>query len=272
MSKKKLSAYEEREKSRLSAAKRRRRTRVLICVAVLTTVCAVLLAAAVISHEVDLAAALREFAALPQLPETQELEWTTLKQHNEAMLEINPDYAGLLRLEGTEVSYPVVRGNDNVEYLTTSFEGAETQFGALFMDYRCAGKNLPHIIIYGHHYGDMRGNRYLFGSFDALFDEQYLAEHSVISFIDNDCLYEFEIFSVRESDVNDPAYQLNFSKPGSFEAFLKRNGAPAGARQIITLSTCVGAGGDDRRIIIQGALKSILQMDEEVAMIATFGS
>ena len=245
------------------------RTRVLVCLAMLSTLCAVLLAVRVISHQVGLAGLRREIAGLPELSDNPELEWTTLKLHNERMRGINSDYAGLLRLEDTAVSYPLVRGSDNVKYLTTSFEGAETPFGALFMDYRCVGKNLPHIIVYGHHYGDSSGNRYLFGSLDAFFDEQYTAEHRVITYIDNDCLYEYVIFSVRVSDVNDPAYNLNFSEPGSYEAFLESIGAPPDATQIFTLSTCVGSGGDDRRIIIQGTLSSVLQMDEEQARIAT---
>ena len=269
MAKKKSIAPEKKERNRQNA-KRRRLTKILICLAALTTICAVLLAAKVISHEADLAASMRELATLPQLPETPELEWATLKHHNEMMRGINPDYAGLLRIEGSPVSYPLVRGSDNAKYLSTSFEEAETPFGALFMDYRCAGKNLPHIIVYGHHYGDAGGNRYLFGSLDAFFDEQYATEHRVITFIDNDWLHEYEIFSVRVTDVNDPAYQLNFSTPGSFEGFLERIGAPAGATQIFTLSTCVGAGGDDRRIVIQGALRSILQMNEEQARIMVY--
>ena len=259
---------DEKKECGRQGTKGRRLTGVLICLAMLTTICAVLLAVRVVSHEADLAAMQREYEALPELPDTSQPEWTTLKLHNERMREINPDYAGLLRLEGTTVSYPLVRGNDNVKYLTTSFEGAETPFGSLFMDYRCVGKNLPHIIVYGHHYGDSSGNRYLLGSLDAFFDEGYTAEHRVITYIDDDCLYEYIIFSVRVSDINDPAYNLNFSEPGSFETFLENIGAPPDSIQIFTLSTCVGSGGDDSRIIIQGTLNSVLQMDENQSRIA----
>ena len=66
----------------------------------------------------------------------------------------------------------------------------------------------------------------------------------------------------RMTDINDPAYYLDFSKPDSYETFLKRNGAPPDAEQIITLSTCVGTG-NDRRMIVQGALRCIVPVEAE---------
>ena len=70
---------------------------------------------------------------------------------------------------------------------------------------------------------------------------------------------EYEIFSVRYTDINDPAYNLDFSTAECFRAFLERNGAPLDATQILTLSTCVGGGSgyEDKRIIVQGVLRNI---------------
>jgi sortase B len=148
----------------------------------------------------------------------------------------------------------VVRGNDNKKYLYTAFDGEENVLGAIFMDYRCVGEYVPHIIIYGHEVVDLNGNGLMFGGLRKFLDEQYLAEHPTIMLIENGKHSEFKIFSARLSDIYDPAYYLDFGAPGSYKAFAERNGAPSDAVQIITLSTCVGAD-NDRRMIVQGVLK-----------------
>ena len=269
MAKKKTIAPEKKERNR-KQAKMRRRTNVLICLAIVTTICAAVFIIRVVRHEAALAESVRELAALPALPRTPSLVWSTVDFYDREMRVINPDYVGLLRIEGTTISYPVVRGNDNVKYLTTSFGGAENSFGGLFMDYRCAGENIPHIIIYGHHARDAHGKSHFFGGLDGFLDEEYRTQHPVIIFIENDHISEFEIFSARVTDTDDPAYHLNFNATEAFSAFLERNGAPPDADQILTLSTCYGAGDDDRRIVVQGARRSIMPITENQMMIATY--
>jgi SrtB family sortase len=218
--------------------------KVILCLAVITTICAVVLTFVVIPYLSDARALRREQAALPDLSPF-DAHW----------LEINPDYIGWLKIDGTTIDFPVVRGSDNVKYLTTTFGGQQNRFGAIFMDYRCTGGVVPHILIYGHQAGDGNSDvRHMFGGLTDFLEDGYLAAHPVIVFIANGNLFEFEIFSVRVTDIYDPAYQLDFSDPGSFEAFLERNGAPSGAEQIITLSTCVGVD-NDLRLIAQGALR-----------------
>jgi sortase B len=223
--------------------KKKRRQRVIICIAVISTLCAAVLAFKVIPYVSDVIALRREQASLPDISPF-DAQW----------LEINPDYAGWIRIEGTSINFPVVRGADNEKYLHTTFRGEKNILGAIFMDYRCTGDDLPHIIIYGHQARTEGDNRLMFGELFDFLEEEHLAKHSVIQFMKNDRLSEFEIFSVRETDIHDPAYQLNFSAPGSFEAFLERNGAPAGTERIITLSTCIGSD-TDKRVIVQGALR-----------------
>jgi len=172
------------------------------------------------------------------------------------MLEINPDYAGWLMIDDTILNYPVAHWSDNVKYLNTTFEGKKNNIGAIFMDYRTSWDS-PHVIIYGHNIGDLRGNKYMFGGLRDFLNDKYRAAHPVIEVLRNGELYEYEIFAARAADIRDPAYFLNFSEPGSFEAFLERNGASADETQVLTLSTCAGDGSDDRRVIVQGVLRSV---------------
>jgi len=197
----------------------------------------------------------RERASLLELAETLESEkspaYTYLSAFDSEMRQINPDYLCWIQIENTTIDYPVVRGNDNEQYLNRSFYGERNRYGAVFMDYRCIGDYVPHIIIYGHN--SRRGD--MFSDLHNFLDERYLAEHPIITLKVNDRIVEYEIYSARKTDINDPAYFLDFSTPGSFRAFAERCGAPLDAAQIITLSTCVSGNNRNERIIVQGALR-----------------
>jgi len=162
----------------------------------------------------------------------------------------NPDYVCWITAEDTAIDYPVVRGPDNEKYLELSFSGEKNVFGALFMDYRCGGEYVPHIIIYGHNskYKDMFGGLRFFTGAD------YLNAHPIITLRINDQLYNYEIFSARYTNTADAAYDLNFTEEGSFAAFLDKCGAPPDTKQILTLSTCVSGNDKAERVIVQGAL------------------
>jgi sortase B len=214
----------------------------ILWLAIATTICTAVLAAVVVPHMLDVRALRREMDSLPDT-----------SPFDETWLEMNPDYVGWLRIDGTEVDFPVVRGSDNVRYLTTTFRGEENIGGAIFMDYRITDLDSPHIIIYGHQLRTETRVPLMFGGLEYFICDDYLAAHPTIAFMENSVKREFEIFSARETDIHDPAYQLNFNREGAFASFLERNGAPPNSTQIITLSTCIGVN-NDRRLIVQGSL------------------
>jgi sortase B len=230
--------------------RKKRRQRIVVFIAVGATMIAAVLATIVIPHVSDLRAFRREQAAMPDL-----------SPFDAYWLEANPDYVGWLMMDGTSIDFPVVRGDDNEKYMTTSFSGEENMLGAVFMDYRVTGES-QHIIIYGHQASDVQGNWLVFGALHEFLDDAHLAQNPIIMFMQNDSIYEFEIFSARRTDIHDPAYQLDFSALDSWTAFLERNSAPTDAKQIITLSTCVGVD-NDMRMIVQGALWRIVPITTE---------
>jgi len=163
------------------------------------------------------------------------------------MRDINPDYVFWIRIDGTGISYPVVRGDDNEKYLSTSFSGESNPVGALFMDFRNELTS-PHILIYGHNLQE--GG--MFTDLRRFLNEEFLENNRYITLMVYGEEVTFEIFTARLSDIEDPAYDIALGTPRLFSRFANRIGAPLRATQIITLSTCTRGGSDDERLIVQG--------------------
>jgi len=227
-------------------------TAILILGLVLFGGIAVFTTFAVMAHNNDTKASADEYAYLRGLASDVEQAYDddgVIKLsalHNE-MYAINPDYVCWIRIGGTSIDHPVVRGQDNEKYLGITFNGEENRYGAIFMDYRNTGEKLPHIIIYGHNARD--GS--MFTDLKKFLDPTFLEQNRTITLIVNGAEVEFEIYSARQSDIEDPAYYLDLGTTRNFTRFADRVEAPLRATQILTLSTCVSGGNDDARMIVQ---------------------
>ena len=63
----------------------------------------------------------------------------------------NEDYLAWIRVQDTEINYPLVFGVDNEKYLKRSFEGNWSSSGCIFMDCRNTWDFSDfHTIVYGH--------------------------------------------------------------------------------------------------------------------------
>jgi len=173
-----------------------------------------------------------------------DMQWSAFDLEMRA---INPDYVCWIRIDGTSISYPVVRGEDNEKYLNTSFSGEANKAGTLFMDFR-SELTSPHILIYGHNLQE--GG--MFTDLRRFLDEEFAGLNSYVTIMVYGEEITFEIFSARLSDVEDPAYNINLNNPRLFSRFANRIDAPLRASQILTLSTCTRGGSDDERLIVQG--------------------
>ena len=127
----------------------------------------------------------------------EQLEPEILEEYSE-LCSINPDMVGWLRIENTDIDYPVVQNEDNEYYLHHDFYGEDSRYGTLFVKY-IADVNTPgtNFIIYGHH---MR-NGSMFGNLDEYESESFFQEHPIISF---DTIFEkreYQIISVFRSKV-----------------------------------------------------------------------
>lgn len=162
------------------------------------------------------------------------------------LLKTNPNTKAFLKVNGTNVNYPVVQASDNKYYLTHAFDNSKNGGGWVFLDYR---NNMDHLsdntIIYGHG----RKNGTIFGSLKKIVNSSWYENSSnytvYISTPKENTLWQ--VFSVYK--IPNETYYL-ISKFGSEEShqkfintMLERsihnfNTQVTTKDKILTLSTC----------------------------------
>jgi len=159
---------------------------------------------------------------------------------------INDDVIGWIKISGTEIDYPVVAASDNEYYLTRDVEKQSSDYGAIFMDYRCA-TNSKHMIIHGH---NMK-NGTMFGALHNYATKECYDAHRDIKLKFGNTEHTYRIFATYTVDASNAKYYAYtdhvFANDESFA--LTMNTLAEGSRhavdttvqpgdQVLTLSTC----------------------------------
>ncbi len=177
-----------------------------------------------------------------------------------SLFAINPDVIGWLKVNNTNVDYPVVQTNNNDYYLKHNLYKESDKNGWIFMDYRNSLYNLDsNTIIYGH---NMYYSSVMFGSLTKAYKKDWYSnsENLIISF---DTIYEsmkYQIFSIYKVDKTKDYLKTYFANDQEFTDFVnlitKRsitdfNVEVKPGDKILTLSTCTG---ENQRLVIHAKL------------------
>lgn len=196
-------------------------------------------------------------AAQEPLPEeVLSIDWDKLK-------ETCPDAYAWIRIDGTEIDYPIVQHpTDDTYYLDHSAEGEEAIAGAIFTE-KANAKDFtdPNTVIYGH---NMR-NGSMFKGLHQYKDPVFFAEHQTIKIILPDKMLDVRVFAAYTTDNRHQLNSYDYSDPEVFRAYLrdiqslKEMGAVTDPSvsvteddRIVTLSTCNGNAA--QRYIVQGVI------------------
>ena len=162
---------------------------------------------------------------------------------------VNPDYIGWIRIERTNIDYPIVQGADNDKYMGVTFGGEKNASGAIFMDYRFSDKfDGAFTVIYGHRMND--GS--MFSDLNLYLEDGYLDAHPEITiYTAGGETLTYRIFAARETGVRDPLYALHSQEEEIMNDYMASLGTE-GANRYIALSTCT-EGSDEERLLVIGA-------------------
>ena len=163
-----------------------------------------------------------------------------------ALREINPDIYAWIFVPGTDIDYPVVRGDDNMYYLNHAYDRAESSVGSIFADFRChdvIGESC-NTVFYGHNL--LTGGADMFHDVE-LFLEREFFDSALIYVYTFDGIYVYKPFSVYQARHDYNYFRVNFDSQEEFVDFslgVKENSRfdtdttfEAGD-SILTLSTC----------------------------------
>lgn len=115
-----------------------------------------------------------------------------------ALSKENPDIKGWIRIDGTNINYPLLQGLDNDYYLTHNYKNEYTNYGSIYINSNSNIKDdNSNVIIYGH---DMKDGQ-MFSDLVKYTSEQYYKEHPTIRIMTDVSENEYEIVSVFKSRV-----------------------------------------------------------------------
>lgn len=161
----------------------------------------------------------------------------------EALQEINPDIVGWIYIEGTEISYPIVQGEDNSYYLKHLFDGTYNSSGCVFLDAASSDDFSDfNNIIYGH---NMK-NGTMFHALMNYKEQQFYDEHPVALLLTPSQNYKIMLFSGYVASNSDNAWQTDFTASSyvqwlseiTGESCLEAEVSPTEDDIILTFSTC----------------------------------
>jgi sortase, SrtB family len=203
-------------------------------------------------------------AATPQFtldetaPEPKEVleEFKTLLNKNQKLI-------GWLKIDDTNIDYPVMQTSDNEYYLDHNLNQEYDKNGSIFMDKDCdVLQPSTNFILYGHH---MKSGQ-MFGNLDRYSSEAYYKEHPYIQF---DTIYERGTYQVMyvfrshvysEEEIAFKYYQfIDVNSEKEFDSYMQEMAAMSYydtgvtaeyGDQLLTLSTCDYQEKDGRFVVV----------------------
>jgi len=195
---------------------------------------------------------------LDEEPEAKEV----LEEYKNLLIR-NKRLIGWIKIDDTNINYPVLQAEDNEYYLDHNIDQEYDVNGSIFMDKDCdVLKPSTNYILYGHH---MR-NGMMFGKLDAYQKESYYLEHPYINF---DTIYEKGTYQVmyvfrsrvyKETEIVFKYYQfIDANSEKEFDSNMKEMAAMSlydtgvtakYGDQLLTLSTCDYQETDGRFVVV----------------------
>ena len=174
--------------------------------------------------------------------------------------EINSDTVGWLKVNNTDIDFPVVQGKNNDYYMTHNFNREYNSAGWIFADYRNTFDGTDkNTIIYGHN----RRDGSMFSSLNNTLDQLWYTSqdnHIITLHTPTKNLY-YQVFAVYTINADDFDNSTNFKISKNYQEYLNDsinrsiynfNVDVTTLDKILTIYTC--ANNNQYRIILQAKL------------------
>lgn len=199
-----------------------------------------------------------------QPPDTEEAvftgDGTALPEYGDLFLQ-NADMVGWIKIDGTNINYPVMQTPDNPNYyLKHNFYKEYSDLGVPYVQENCNLATSDNLIIYGHH---IRGQK-MFGALESYKAKSFYEEHRIIQFDTLTKHAEYEIIAVFKTVAySSSGYRyydfVDAEDESSFDAYVDKcrelslydTGVTAEyGDRLITLSTCEYSANNGRLVVV----------------------
>lgn len=130
--------------------------------------------------------------------EIRQIKPITITQRNG-----NKDYVAWLKIDGTNIDYPVMQKDGSPEYyLRKNYKGEYSYSGTPFLDSRCNINSSQNLIIYGH---NMRDGA-MFACLTKFKNKSYADEHQTVELNVKGTVQKYKLYAVCVVDFDDGWY------------------------------------------------------------------
>lgn len=196
-----------------------------------------------------------------QLIETTENNIEDNKENFEELFEQNEDMVAWIKIENTNIDYPVMQTIDRPDYyLRRNFYKEYSYYGTPYIDENCNIETSDNLIIYGHHIK----NNQMFGILKKYKNENFYKENNIIEFTTKNKSTKYEIIAVfatvaYSKDTFKYYEFINMQEKEEFDTFINKckelsfynidKSAEYGDK-LITLSTCEYSRKNGRLVVV----------------------
>lgn len=182
-----------------------------------------------------------------------------VEKEEENLYDKYEDYRGWIKIDNTNINYPIVQGKDNLFYLDKDINKNYLSSGSIFMNYLNHGFNDENTVLFGHH---MR-NKTMFAQLKKYKEKEFFyGDNDIVIEVENDKVLKYKVFSAYVTDSKDNYIKTNFDDKDQYKEFLEdiknkslyKSDIDVNENdKIITLSTC-SYEFNDARMVVHGKL------------------
>ena len=182
-----------------------------------------------------------------------------VEKEEENLYDKYEDYRGWIKIDNTNINYPIVQGKDNSFYLDKDINKNYLSSGSIFMNYLNHGFNDENTVLFGHH---MR-NKTMFAQLKKYKEKEFFyGNNDIVIEVENGKVLKYKVFSAYVTDSKDNYIKTNFDDKDQYKEFLEdiKNKSQYKSDidvnendKIITLSTC-SYEFNDARMVVHGKL------------------
>lgn len=190
----------------------------------------------------------------PDKEEYFSIDWEGIKAQN-------PHVVAWIAIPGTDISYPIVQGEDNSYYLNHTLQGEYNDMGSIFLDSAANPQFLDdNSIVYGHSVSDIGG---MFTSLEKFNDQEFFNSHPYFWLMTPSQNYRVNTYVYYSGDDESLIYTTDFgdSQQAVLEQISKESKfvreMDLEEKRFISLSTCDLTYGfqSNQRYVLMGALE-----------------